>query len=127
MISDNSDNRGRRSSTNNTNNNTSQTINSFCFAISLATCIVSFGRMLTDHYFLITVTLLSMLVVSLHFYRIKISVSSTACKKNLHTALTTSKSLIHTPRNKSSPFNRRTVRMKRVCILQKERTTSLLQ
>jgi len=116
-------NRGTRFS----NNNNSQTIDSFCFAITMTTFIVSFGGMLTDHYFLITVTLLPMLVILLHFYRTRTTSvpSSTATHRNNYsTTLTTSKSLIHTPRNKSSPFNRRTVRLKRVCISPKERTIS---
>ena len=116
-------NRGIRFS----NKSSSQTIDSFCFAITTTTFIVSFGGMLTDHYFLITITLLSMLVILLHFYRTRTTSvpSSTAThRKNYITTLTTCKSLIHTPRNNNSPFNRRTVRKERVCVSPKERTIS---
>ena len=116
-------NRGIRFS----NNSSSQIIDSLCFAITTTTFIVSFGGMLTDHYFFITITLLSMLVILLHFYRTRTTTvpSSTATHRdNYSTTLTTSKSLIHTPRNTNSPFNRRTIRKGRVCVSPKESTIS---
>lgn len=116
-----------RNTTSNNSSNQRQTISSFCFAITTATFIVSFGKLLTEHYLFITVAFLSLLVVLLHVYRTRHTRHLFSSLRHLHSqnnnsisgrrnnnnsTIMASRPLMQIKRNKGSPFNRRTVRLK---------------